>query len=145
MPEHRDLLLHWHAFALQGEQLLGHGVIHVDAEMAMEDHVELLRVEHDAARRGSWPRRWWQPRRRWYRHLEDYEAAITRLRTGGDLADTAGGVECQVISCRAQECLRFCPDADCRTVVAVDAADPWCWVCGADLVSFEACQWLSHT
>lgn len=143
MGGHRDLLLHWHVFALKGEQLLGHGVIHVDPETAMEDHVDLLHIEH-AARRSRWLRR--RPRaqrRRWYRQLAQYEAAIAHLHGGGDIADRAGRVLCQVISCAAPECLRFCADPECQTVLAAGDGEPHCWACGADLVTFTGCRWLS--
>jgi hypothetical protein len=67
--------------------------------------------------------------------------ALARLPRRLGICHAVGLREFEIQVCAEHDCLKYCPDADCRTVTSVTDIDPWCWCCGKPYVPWDACPW----
>jgi hypothetical protein len=76
------------------------------------------------------------------RSAEHYDALV-HLEEGEGLSETAGSQEFEITVCSERDCLKYCPDDECRTIAPVGVMDTRCWCCGAGYVPWAACPWLT--
>lgn len=72
-----------------------------------------------------------------------YDGALADLDHGHGVHEIVGFREFEIATCDERDCLRYCPDTECRTVAPVADVETRCWCCGTPYVSWERCPWLT--
>ncbi len=70
---------------------------------------------------------------------------LARLARHGGVAEYVGNRVIEARTCTDRDCLKYCPQAECRTVAEITDPDHRCWCCGTRYVSAEDCAWLDPT
>jgi len=73
----------------------------------------------------------------------DHDEALTRLEQGRKIGETAGLRVFEIAVCTERDCLKYCPDDDCRTVTSTTDLDTRCWSCGSPYEPWDSCPWIT--
>lgn len=72
----------------------------------------------------------------------EHHDAVAAVERGCGITEQFDQRVFELTACTEYDCLKFCPEADCGTFVAITETDPSCWCCGARYVDWESCGWL---
>lgn len=75
------------------------------------------------------------------RSAEHHDALIA-INDGRGICNYVGTLVFELSPCSEHDCLKYCPDAECRNVAGIEDQDHACWVCGAEYVAHDACTWF---
>jgi hypothetical protein len=72
----------------------------------------------------------------------EHRDALALLAAGHGITETAGQRVFEIAPCTERDCLKYCPQAGCRTVTCANGTDNRCWSCGDAYVTWDVCPWL---